>query len=508
MFRRPTADRHDPAVPFVTCIRTLLKAWTWGPLVATVGLTIAIPVRAEEPSPTPTALEPLRAVHSSTLADAARLVEAALASEKAMATLTSLCDGIGARLSGSRELELAVDWAESTLISCGLENVQRQPVLVPHWVRGTERAWLKAPRELELSFLGLGRSVGTPPGGIQGEVLVTPSFEHFAAIPQAEVQGKIVLWNAPFTTYSETVKYRWSGWVEASRKGAIASLVRTVGRRSLRNPHTGAQEPANPQAEDAAKPIPAAALAIEDALLIARLADAGHKPVVHLEMGAHTLPDAPSHNVFGQITGREFPQEIVVVGGHLDSWDVGQGAHDDGGGCVVGIEAVRLMKALGLTPRRTVRVCLWTNEENGTRGAEEYRRVAFERGETHVAAIESDGGVEAPWGFGLTIRRPGGLTTQDQERQTRALEYLRQISLGLEPAAADSLREGGGGADIDPLMRDGVPGFSLSTPMDLYWDIHHSDADTIDKVDPAALRKNVAAMAYLAFVLAEMPDRL
>jgi carboxypeptidase Q len=225
-------------------------------------------------------------------------------------------------------------------------------------------------------------------------------------------------------------------------------------------------------------------------------------------MGAHTRPDAVSHNVLGEITGRELPNEIVAIGGHLDSWDVGQGAHDDGGGCVISMEAVRLMHELGIRPRRTVRVVLWTNEENGTAGADEYRRVAAQRREVHAAAIESDGGVEPPLGFGLTIRPRGSDDKVDERRQKQALEQLLQFALWFAPFGADSLRDGGGGADIAPLMRDGVPGLALRTPMERYWDIHHSHADTVDKVDPEALRKNVAAMAVMAYLLAEMPQRL
>ncbi len=436
--------------------------------------------------------------------DAARLVDAALASDQAMRRLTTLCDSIGARLSGSQGLERAVAWAERVMREDGLERVEAMPVLVPHWVRGAESATLVEPRRENLAMLGLGGSVGTPPEGITAPVVVVSSFEDFAALSDAAVRGKIVLWNVPFTTYGETVAYRANGGIAASRRGAVASLVRTVGRRSLRSPHTGAQSP------DSAgvAPIPAAALSVEDAMLLARLAESGQVPVVSLRMEAKTLPDALSHNVLGELTGRELPHEVVAIGGHLDSWDVGQGAHDDGGGCVIAMEAVRLMKELGLRPRRTVRVVLWTNEENGTRGADEYRRVTRERGEAHAAAIESDGGVEDPVGFGITIRREGTRKGSDEVRQRAALRFLREISLGLAGAGADSIRAGGGGADIDPLMGDGVPGLALVNTMDLYWDIHHSHADTIDKVDPMALRKNVAAMAWMAYVLAEIPERL
>jgi carboxypeptidase Q len=435
--------------------------------------------------------------------NARKLLHAALSSEESWEKLRHLCDFIGARLSGSESLEQAVKWAHQCMTEDGLENVELQPVLVPHWVRGKESAVLTHPREVELEMMGLGRSIGTPPGGITAEVIAVRSFEELTSLPDERVRGKMVLWNVPFTTYGETVKYRTKGGIEASRKGAVASLVRTVGKRSLRNPHTGAQS----EDEKDVRPIPAAALSIEDAEFLSRLVAAGAEPKVRLSMEARTHPDALSHNVVGEVRGRELPNEIVVVGGHLDSWDVGQGAHDDGGGCVVAMEAVRLLKQLGIRPRRTVRVVLWTNEENGTRGAKEYHRLAKERRETHVAAIESDGGVENPRGFGVTIRKNGSKDV-DEQRQKRALEMLREIALWIAPIEADSIREGGGGADIDPLMDDGVPGLALQTPMELYWDIHHSHADTLEKIDPAALRKNVAAMAVMAYLLAEVPERL
>jgi carboxypeptidase Q len=327
-------------------------------------------------------------------------------------------------------------------------------------------------------------------------------FDEFEALRERDVREKIVLWNAPFTTYSETVKYRWEGAERASGKGAVASLVRTVGRRSLRSPHTGSMK-----AYENVRAIPAAAISIEDALMIERLAATGKDVRVHLEMSARTLPDAESFNVIGEIVGRELPHEVVVIGGHLDSWDVGQGASDDGGGCVISMEAVRLMHATGLRPRRTVRVVLWTNEENGTRGGEAYRDSLGGDFRSHVAAIESDGGVEAPWGFGISAWK-SGTRDADETRQARCVEVLREISHLLKRVDADSVAAGGGGADIAPLMERGVPGLALRTPMEWYWDIHHSEADTVDKIDPGALRKNVAAMAAMAWVLAEIPGRL
>ena len=239
-------------------------------------------------------------------------------------------------------------------------------------------------------------------------------------------------------------------------------------------------------------------------MMLARLHRAGEEVTVHLEMEARTMPDVESHNVIGEIVGRERPDEIVVIGGHLDSWDVGQGAQDDGGGCVVSMEALRLLIDLGIRPRRTVRCILWTNEENGTAGAKAYHAALGNDVHRHFAAIESDGGVESPWGFGLTVWKNPERDV-DEARQARILETLREIAPLLTTVGADSVGAGGGGADISPLMESGVPGLALRTPMDLYWDIHHSDADTVDKIDPVALKRNVAAMAVMAWALAELP---
>jgi carboxypeptidase Q len=432
------------------------------------------------------------------------LLEAALASDGAWERLVELGDGIGHRLSGSPGLARAVDWAAERMELDGLENVRRQPVLVPRWIRGEESATMIAPRRMDLPMLGLGRSLATPPGGVTGEVIVVPDFEAFELLPESDVRGRMVLWNAPFTSYSETVKYRWEGALRASEKGAVASLVRSVGPRSLRTPHTGAMR----GWEDGERPIPAAALTIEDSELIARLTSRGETVRVLLEMEARFEEDAESHNVIGEIVGRESPEEVVVIGGHLDSWDVGQGIHDDAGGCVVSMEVLRLFRELGLRPRRTVRVVLWTNEENGTRGAEAYFESVKDGPERHVAAIEADGGVESPWGFGVSVWQPGKDHEADLPRQERVLATLAAAAELLTPIGADSLRAGGGGADISPLMEIGVPGLALRTPMEMYWDIHHTAADTVDKVDPEALRRNVAALAVMTWVIAELPGPL
>lgn len=430
-----------------------------------------------------------------------RLIGTALTDDHAWLRLSQLCDGIGHRLSGSPQLERAVAWAAAAMREDGLDRVWLQPVLVPHWVRGEERATMVEPGPQTLSVLGLGRTVGTPPGGVTADVVAVGSFAEFDSLPDDAVRGRIVLWNVPFTGYGPTVRYRGQGALRAARRGAVASLVRSVGPVSLRTPHTGAMS-AWP---DSVAPIPAAAVTIEDAEMMQRLLRRGQRVRVRLELGARTLPDAPSHNVIGELRGREKPGEIVVVGGHLDSWDVGQGAHDDGGGCVISMEALRLMKRLGLRPRRTIRCVLWTNEENGLRGAIAYAdslRGAFE---THVAALESDGGVERPVGFAVAAHVPGTDST-DAARTARALRELRAAAPLLAGIGADRLTDGGGGADIGPLMRGGVLGLAHQTVGEHYFDWHHTPADMLDKVDPVELRKNVAAMAVMLWVLADSPE--
>lgn len=433
-------------------------------------------------------------------ADAGRLIGVALTSDHAYQRLSELCDGIGNRLSGSASLERATRWAADTMRADGLDHVRLQPVMVPVWVRGAERAEIVAPRPHRIAMLGLGGSIGTPAGGITADVIAAGSFAEFAKIPDDSIRGKIVLWDVPFTTYGETVRYRGGGANTAARRGAVASLVRTVGSASLRTPHTGAMYAYT----DTVPHIPAAAVSIEDADMIRRLLARG--PVrVHLEMAADTLPQRLSHNVIGEIRGREKPDEVVVIGGHIDSWDVGQGAQDDGGGCVIAMEALRIIRQLGLKPRRTLRVVLWTNEENGSRGGRAYADSLGPAVEKHVAAIESDGGVERLVGFGLTARAASGDST-DTARTQRAVERAQELAPLFAGLGAIRMHAGGGGADIGPLMRKGVLGIAHETTMERYFEWHHSEADMLDKVDPVELRKNVAAMAVMAWMLADMPE--
>jgi carboxypeptidase Q len=428
-----------------------------------------------------------------------RLIGAALASDHAYTRLSELCDGIGHRLSGSEALQRAVTWAANAMREDQLDRVRLQPVRVPVWVRGGERAEMVEPGPQRLSILGLGRSIGTPPGGITAEVLVVHSFTALDSLSAESVRGRIVLYDVPYTNYGETVRYRSQGANRAARRGAVAALVRSVGPVSLRTPHTGAMS----NYVDSLPQIPAAAVTIEDAGMIRRLTERGQRVRVRLEMSAHSLPDTLSYNVIGEIRGRGRPNEIVVVGGHLDSWDVGQGAHDDGGGCVISMEALRLIQSLGLRPRRTIRCVLWTNEENGVRGGLAYADSARGEIDRHVAAIETDGGVERPVGFGVRVMRD---TTTDSLRTDRAIARMREIGRLLAGIGAQAVTPDGGGADIDALMKKGVPGISHHTTMEHYFDWHHTQADMLDKVDPIELRKNVAAMAVMLYVLADMDE--
>jgi carboxypeptidase Q len=416
-----------------------------------------------------------------------RLIDAAMKDSSAWHKIAELTDTFGNRLSGTDALERAIDWTLARMQADNLENVRGERVMVPHWVRGDESAELVTPRRKKLAMLGLGGSIGTRAGGITAPVLVVTSFDDLQK-RSAEARGKIVLFDVPFTTYGQTVVYRGTGAAAAARVGAVAMLLRSVAEYSINSPHTGAM-----RRDTTVAAIPAAAITVEDALLLHRMQSRGVTPTVHLVMNARTLPDAPSRNVVAEIRGRELPDEVVVIGGHMDSWDVGQGAMDDAGGVVAAWEAVRLMKQLGLRPRRTVRVVGWTNEENGTRGGLAYR--AAHDPAQHVFAIESDNGVFRPYGIAAV-------------GTDSALAMLRRIAPLLTRIGADSVERGDGEADIGSLLAAGVPGAGLHVDGTRYFWFHHTDADTPDKLDPIDVAKCVATMAVYAYVLAEMPERL
>jgi carboxypeptidase Q len=422
---------------------------------------------------------------------AGRIIGAALTSDRAYRRLAYLTDRIGHRLSGSNNLERAIEWALAEMRADGLDNVRAEKVMVPHWVRGAESLELTSPVARSLPMLGLGNSVGTPPAGITAEAIVVRSFDELDALGQ-RVRGKIVVYNVPFTNYGATVQYRGAGASRAARHGAVAAIVRSVTPVSLQTPHTGAMNYAPDQPK-----IPTAAVTIEGAELLQRMHDRGERPVLRLKMEAKFLPDAESANVVAEIKGTEKPDEIVLVSGHFDSWDVGQGAHDDGGGCIVAWETLRLLKELGLRPRRTIRAVLYTNEENGLRGGTAYHEAHRAELAKHILAIESDSGIYRPQGLGLAAAA---------SPQARAdLEEIAKLLSGIR---ADRIAPNGGGADIGPIMRAGVIGASLDVDGTHYFDIHHTPADTLDKIDPQDLALCVATMAVMAYTVADMPATL
>lgn len=421
---------------------------------------------------------------------AAKIIAEATSSTFAWERLAVLTDSAGHRLSGSPQLDIAIRWALDEMKKDGLENVRADPVMVPKWVRGAESAEIVSPARHQIVMLGLGGSVATAPAGIEAPTLVVSSFDDLDA-KAAAAKGRIVVFNVPFTTYGQTVQYRSTGASRAARHGAVAMLVRSVGPTGFRTPHTGGMQ----YAGDAAR-IPAAAIAAEDADRLQRMQNRGTPALVRLRMEAHYEPDVPSANVVGELVGRERPEEIVLVGGHLDSWDVGAGATDDGGGCVVTWEALRILKKLGLRPRRTLRVVLFTNEENGTRGGTGYRDRYRDSLARHVMMLESDSGVFRPNGFGFT-------------GNDKARAQVTDIARLLTGIGADRIGPSGGGADIGPSVQAAsIPAMALDVDQSLYFTIHHTPADTVDKINPSDMARAAAAIAVMAYVIADMPTRL
>ncbi|MEX2177531.1 MAG: M20/M25/M40 family metallo-hydrolase [Gemmatimonadaceae bacterium] len=426
------------------------------------------------------------------------LIALALGDSAAYERTARLVDGFGPRHSGTLTLERSLDWIVDEMNRDGLENVRKEPVTVTDWVRGTESLELMTPRRRPMRMLGLGRSIGTPTAGIRATVLVVRSFAELRA-RAAEARGRIVLFNVPFDTtvhpfagYGRTVIYRGNGADSASAVGAVAMLVRSVTPHSLNTPHTGAM---SYDTSGRLRRIPAAAVTVEDAEMLQRMQDGGERVEVRLRMNARTLIPSRSYNVVGEIRGSERPEEIVVMGGHIDSWDVGQGAVDDAGGCVATWEALRLIKRLGIRPKRTIRVVLWTNEEIGLAGATAYRDAHRPDIDNHVLAMESDNGAFRPLALQVGAGEGG-------------LAMMQSIASLLGAAGVDSARVGGPQADISPLYALGVPVASIATDPSKYFWYHHSDADTIDKLDPVDLARNVAIFAVVAYTVANMDGTL
>lgn len=406
----------------------------------------------------------------------------------AYARLTELVDDYGARLTGSPALEAALGWTAREMRAIGLDAVRLEPVMVSHWVRGEERARIVAPVERPLVLLGLGGSVGTH-GTLRAPIAAFESLDALRA-STGRLDGRIAFVDHHMPPYDDAtaesgyrdgVQARLHAASAAARRGARAVLVRSVTAVSLRTPHTGALTYA-----DGVPRIPAAAVTLEDADLLARLARRG--PVeVELFLGARTLPDAPSANAIGELRGRERPDEIVLLGAHLDSWDVGQGASDDAAGCVAVLEAVRLLGAAGLVPRRTIRVVLFTGEEYGLSGAQAY--AAAHGGERHVAAFETDSGMAAPEAIGVG-------TAERVRAMTPLLPAFGRFGVR-------TFRPRAFGADVRPIVERGAAAYDLEPDGRHYFDLHHTAADTLDKIRPEDLRRNAAAIALLAWVLAE-----
>jgi carboxypeptidase Q len=415
---------------------------------------------------------------------AQKLIAESQSSDFAWQRLAEVTDTFGPRISGSEALERAIDWAVGKMKEDGLENVHKELAMVPKWVRGRESLDLIEPVRQPLPMLGLGNAVGTGPNGVEGDVIVVKDFDEMKA-RAADVKGRIVLFNAVFTDYGATVVYRRDGPSRAAALGATAVLIRAVGPTGLRTPHTGATVYA-----DGAPKIAAAAISAEDADRFQRLQARGVRIRVKLSMEAHFDPDSTSYNVIGELRGRDLPNEIVVVGGHFDSWDVGAGASDDAGGCIVTWEAVRLMKKLGLRPRRTVRVVLFTNEENGLRGGNAYRDAHKDELKNHIVLLESDEGVFDPDGFGFT-------GPDDARGVVTAIGTL------LKGLGASTIAASGGGADIGPAAEAAkLPVMSHNVKGD-YFLIHHTPADTIARITPKQVSDNAAAIAVMAYVIAE-----
>jgi hypothetical protein len=420
---------------------------------------------------------------------AQRLVGGALSDGVAYARLAELSDTIGPRLSGSPGAEAAVKWALQRLKDDGLA-AHLEKVMVPHWVRGEERGEILSPTAHPLALTALGGSVGTPQGGITGEVIEARSLSEIAALGE-RARGKIIFLNHTMGQkggYGDFVGLRTHGPAEAGRVGAAGVLLRSLATASLRSPHTGAT---NYQA--VGPKVPGAAVSVEDAELIHRLLQRG--PVkVHLTLGCHSLPEVESANVVGEIRGRETPEEVVLLGAHLDSWDLATGATDDGAGVVMVMEAARLVAREH--PRRTVRAVLYMNEENGLAGGKGYAAAHQSELTRHVAALEADSGAGRPLGVSVQAGEGGAAQLRPW---LGALE-----SLGVAEAADGDA----GGADISPLGPFSVPMIAVQQETSHYFETHHSAADTLDKVQPEALARTAAAIAVVAYALAEMPQPL
>jgi carboxypeptidase Q len=438
------------------------------------------------------------------IATMGKLRDAAIADPYALTELRHLTDNIGPRISGSPQAQAAVEYVAAEMKALGAE-VTLEKTLVPHWVRGVETGELTTWKDQtpgttqKVVLTALGGSVATAPAGLTAEVVVVNSWADLKALPADAVKGKIVLFNKKFDkqlaaqeggiyAYGDAVQYRGAAPIVGGAAGAAAVLVRAVGGADYRIPHTGMTM----YAPGIAK-IPAAAITAEDADMLANLTAQG--PVkLHLTLTPQTLPDATSYNVIADWKGTEHPEQVVVVSGHLDSWDLGTGAIDDGAGVVVSMQAIHLLAKLGIHPKRTVRMIAWMSEEEGSEGAATYIKEHASDVANHIGAIESDLGAGHPDGV-LYAGKP-------------ALgEWLRPVAMALDPIGASTFRSSPEtGEDINVLTEKGVPSFAPSQDGRFYFNYHHTPADTFDKVNPRELSENAAVMTVLAYALADSAE--
>src|SRR5216110_131301 len=458
------------------------------------------PVAMASPSATPTVFSP------QTLAELKQLQKLALESDYAYRQVAHLANNIGPRLSGSTQAAKSVDYVASELKAIGCE-AKLERVMVPHWVRGEETAALvQFPGQAQnttqkIVLCALGPSVATPPDGIEADVIAVRNFDELKSLPRDKVAGKIVLFNYPFDkqmaaegrggeAYGEAVVYRGDGPSAAARQGAVACLIRSVGGADYRLPHTGQTK----YADDALK-IPAGAITAEDADLTVDLVRQG--PVkMKLILTPQQLPDVESYNVIGDIKGSEHPEQVIIISGHLDSWDLGTGAVDDGAGVAVSMEAANLIQKLHLKPKRTIRVIAWMNEENGLAGSKQYAKDHEKDWANHFATMETDGGAGHP--IGLSIKA---------KAEVKAM--LKPVAAILQESGAGmlSLAEHAG-ADIEPMEKAGVPAFAPIQDSRFYFNYHHTPADTLDKIVPKELAENSAIVAVWAYAMANSEQPL
>ncbi|XP_018320826.1 carboxypeptidase Q [Agrilus planipennis] len=400
--------------------------------------------------------------------------------------LAEFIDKFGNRIAGSENLENAIDYMLNKSVELGLENVHSEEVYVPHWVRGNESAVLIQPRYQNLNMLGLGSSVGTPVDGITAEAVVVDSFEELENIA-AHVYGKIVIFNERYISYGETVKYRQFAASKAAEQGAVATLVRSITPFSLNTPHTGWQD-----YSDNVTKIPTACITAEDSHMLRRMQDRGERIIIKLKMEAQTFSPKLSRNTIAEIKGGEKPEKVVVVSGHLDSWDVGEGAMDDGGGAFLSWNSLVILKYLGLRPKRTLRAILWTAEEEGLVGAQAYVKAHKNETQNFNFVMESDEGTFTPLGLKYTGIPDGKCVLE------AILSLLKDINTTTVEEPAD------GGPDITFWLSEGIPGASLLNRAESYFWYHHSAADTMDVEDPEALNLATALWASVAYVVADI----